>query len=83
MRILHTSDWHIGKTLFGQKRYSEHESFLLWLSDTIQEKHIDVLLVSGDIFDTSTPGNRAQELYYEFLCRIAKSSCSHVVITAG
>lgn len=83
MRILHTSDWHIGKTLFGQKRYTEHESFLLWLSDTIQEKHIDVLLVSGDIFDTSTPGNRAQELYYEFLCRTAKSSCSHVVITAG
>lgn len=83
MRLLHTSDWHIGKTIFGQKRYDEYESFLLWLSDTIQEKKIDVLLVAGDIFDTSTPSNRAQELYYKFLCRTASSPCRHVVITAG
>ncbi|HON34259.1 MAG: exonuclease SbcCD subunit D C-terminal domain-containing protein [Thermovirgaceae bacterium] len=83
MRLLHTSDWHIGRTLYGRKRYEEHESFLSWLAKTIQDKAIDVLLVAGDVFDTSAPNNRAQELYYRFLCRVAASSCRHVVAIAG
>lgn len=83
MRILHTSDWHIGRTLYGKKRYEEFEAFLNWLSDVIQQNKIDVLLVAGDVFDTSTPSNRAQELYYRFLCRVVASSCRHVVIVAG
>lgn len=83
MKILHTSDWHIGRTLYGRKRYEEFEAFLTWLSETIQENAIDVLLVAGDVFDTSAPSNRAQELYYRFLCRVAASSCRHVVIVAG
>lgn len=83
MRILHTSDWHIGRTLYGRKRYEEFESFLTWLTDTIQQNAIDALLVAGDIFDTSAPSNRAQELYYRFLCRVAASSCRHVVVIAG
>ena len=83
MRILHTSDWHIGRTLYGKKRYEEFEAFLNWLSDVIQQNKIDVLLVAGDVFDTSTPSNRAQELYYQFLCRVVASSCRHVVIVAG
>jgi exonuclease SbcD len=83
MRILHTSDWHIGRTLYGKKRYEEFEAFLNWLADVIQQNKIDVLLVAGDVFDTSTPSNRAQELYYRFLCRVVASSCRHVVIVAG
>jgi DNA repair protein SbcD/Mre11 len=83
MKILHTSDWHIGRTLYGRKRYEEFEAFLTWLSKTIQQQDIDVLLVAGDVFDTSTPNNRAQELYYRFLCRMAASSCRHVVVVAG
>lgn len=83
MRVLHTSDWHIGRTLYGRKRYEEFEAFLSWLAETIQKNAIDVLLVAGDIFDTSTPSNRAQELYYRFLCRVATSSCRHVVVVAG
>src|SRR5450756_1372264 len=83
MRILHTSDWHIGRTLYGRKRHDEHEAFLLWLSDTIREQQADVLLIAGDIFDTITPGTRAQELYYQFLCRIAASECHHVFVTGG
>lgn len=83
MKILHTSDWHIGRTLYGKKRYEEFEAFLNWLSDVIQQNKIDVLLVAGDVFDTSTPSNRAQELYYRFLCRVVASSCRHVVIVAG
>jgi len=83
MRVLHTSDWHIGRTLYGRKRYEEFESFLTWLAETIQQNEIDALLVAGDVFDTSAPSNRAQELYYRFLCRVAASSCRHVVVVAG
>ncbi|ADI37792.1 exonuclease SbcCD subunit D C-terminal domain-containing protein [Waddlia chondrophila] len=83
MRVLHTSDWHIGRTLYGRKRYEEFEAFLAWLAETIQQNEIDTLLVAGDVFDTSTPSNRAQELYYRFLCRVAASSCRHVVVVAG
>jgi exonuclease SbcD len=83
MRVLHTSDWHIGRTLYGRKRYEEFESFLTWLAETIQQNEIDALLVAGDVFDTSAPSNRAQELYYRFLCRVAASSCRHVIVVAG
>ena len=83
MKILHTSDWHIGRALYGRKRYEEFEAFLNWLAKTIQQDEIDALLVAGDVFDTSTPSNRAQELYYRFLCRVAASSCRHVVVVAG
>ena len=83
MKILHTSDWHLGRSLYGKKRYDEFSEFLDWLGKTIEKEDIDVLLVAGDIFDTSTPSNRAQKLYYRFLCRVAGSCCRHIVVIAG
>jgi len=83
MKILHTSDWHLGRSLYGRKRYDEFTAFLDWLAQTIEDENIDALLVAGDVFDTSTPSNRAQELYYRFLCRVAASCCRHVVVIAG
>src|SRR3972149_5646616 len=83
MKIIHASDWHIGRALYGCKRYEEFEAFLAWLGEFIVKDHVHVLLVGGGIFDNSTPSNRAQELYYRFLYRVANSSCRHVVITAG
>ncbi|MEN8179993.1 MAG: exonuclease SbcCD subunit D C-terminal domain-containing protein [Pseudomonadota bacterium] len=83
MKVLHTSDWHIGRTLYGRKRYAEFEAFLIWLAETIQQNEVDALLVAGDIFDTSAPSNRAQGLYYRFLCQVAASNCRHVVVIAG
>ncbi len=83
MKFLHTSDWHLGRSLYGRKRYEEFSAFLNWLLDAIEEQEIDTLLVSGDIFDTSTPSNRSQELYYRFLCQVANSCCQHVVVIAG
>ncbi|MCG6881956.1 MAG: exonuclease SbcCD subunit D C-terminal domain-containing protein [Deltaproteobacteria bacterium] len=83
MKILHTSDWHLGRSLYGRKRYDEFTAFLNWLGDTIESENIDALLVAGDVFDTSVPSNRAQELYYRFICRIADSCCRHIVIIAG
>ncbi len=83
MKILHTSDWHLGRALYGRKRYKEFEQFLAWLFDTITRECIDVLLVAGDIFDTTTPSNRAQHLYYQFLSRVSDSCCNHIVIIGG
>lgn len=83
MKLLHTSDWHIGRTLYGRKRYEEFEAFLQWLAEQVREREITTLLVAGDIFDTSVPSNRAQALYYRFLCQVATSACRHVVVVAG
>ncbi|RLJ21052.1 exonuclease sbcCD subunit D [bacterium endosymbiont of Escarpia laminata] len=83
MKILHTSDWHIGRALYGRKRYQEFDAFLSWLAEKIDQEQVDALLVAGDVFDTSTPSNRAQALYYRFLCRVAASSCHHVIVIAG
>ena len=83
MRLLHTSDWHIGHTLFGRKRYEVHEQFLEWLLECLKTERIDVLLVAGDIFDTIAPTNRAQAMYYGFLHRVAATGCRHIVISGG
>jgi DNA repair protein SbcD/Mre11 len=83
MKILHTSDWHLGRSLYGRKRYEEFSAFLNWLAKTIEDEKVDALLVAGDVFDTSMPSNRAQELYYRFLCRVSTSGCRHVVVIAG
>lgn len=83
LTILHTSDWHLGRRLYGRMRYEEFEAFLNWLYGTICTQQIDVLIVAGDIFDTMTPSNRAQALYYEFLGRVSRSCCEHIVIVAG
>ena len=82
LRILHTSDWHIGRTLYGRRRYETFSAFLDWLADTVRDRHVDVLIVAGDVFDTSAPSNRAQELYYRFLCRVMPF-CRHIVVVAG
>ena len=83
MKILHTSDWHLGRSLYSKKRYHEFEAFLNWLNATIISEKIEILLIAGDIFDTTTPSNRAQALYYQFLCQVAASCCRHIVIIAG
>ena len=83
MRILHTSDWHIGHRLYEQDRIGEHRQFLDWLLTKIKEKEVDVLLVAGDIFDTALPSSEATNLYYRFLFRLYSETHAHAVITAG
>ncbi len=83
MKILHTSDWHLGQSFMGKSRQEEHKVFLEWLLVTIEEENIDVLIVAGDIFDTGTPPNYALELYYNILIKLANSLCKYIVITAG
>ena len=83
MRLLHTSDWHLGKHLYGQRRTDEFDAFLSWLADTLAQQQVDVLIVAGDIFDTNTPSNTAQQQYYRFLHQVATQHCQHVVVIAG
>ncbi|MDE0309750.1 MAG: exonuclease SbcCD subunit D C-terminal domain-containing protein [Acidiferrobacterales bacterium] len=83
IKFLHTSDWHIGRTLYGKRRFAEFENFFAWLVETVKENSIDVLLVAGDIFDNATPSNRAQEIYYDLLHQAAASKCRHIVIIGG
>lgn len=83
MRILHTADWHLGRTLYSKTRYVEFQKFLDWLLKTIKEQSVDVLLVAGDVFDTASPNNAAQQLYYRFLSQLSDTGCRHVAITGG
>ncbi|MDP2283721.1 MAG: exonuclease subunit SbcD, partial [Pseudohongiella sp.] len=83
LKILHTSDWHLGRALYGQKRYEEFDALLTWMINTLQEQHIDVLLIAGDVFDTGTPSNRAMQQYYRFLTQVSDTHCRHVVIIGG
>ena len=83
MKLLHTSDWHLGRMLYREKRYEEFSLFLDWLLATIQDQQIDILLISGDVFDTTTPSNLAQKLYYNFLSRLSGTACHSTVIIGG
>lgn len=83
MKILHTSDWHLGQKFLYNDREEEHRRALAWLIDTIKAEQIDGLLVAGDIFDISNPPNYARRLYYNFLTQLLRTNCQHIVITGG
>ncbi len=83
MKILHTSDWHLGRKLYGRSRHDEFAAFLDWLAGVVEARGIDTLLVAGDVFDTGTPGTHTQELYYRFLSQVAAGPCRHLVVTGG
>lgn len=84
MKILHTADWHLGKSLYAKKdREKEHTAFLEWLLKTIADEKIDLLLIAGDIFDTATPSSTAQKMYYDFLIKVKNKGCNHVIVIGG
>ena len=83
MRILHTSDWHLGQKFLSKDRIEEHQRALDWLRSTIIEEQVEVLLVSGDIFDIGNPPSYARKMYYQFLTSLHGTYCRHVVITGG
>jgi DNA repair protein SbcD/Mre11 len=82
MKILHTADWHLGKKLYKQELTEEHQLFFEWLIQTIKERKIDVLLISGDVFDLSNPPTEARALYYWFLRKMIEQKCK-IIITGG
>jgi len=83
LRLLHTSDWHLGKKLYKLERLPEQEYFLTWLSNTLEQEKIDVLLISGDIFDVPSPPAKAYKLYHDFLFQCAKLGVQVHIITGN
>ncbi len=84
MKIIHTSDWHLGARLHEEDRADEHTAFLQWLLDLMASERPDALVVAGDIFDVKAPSPQAQSLYYGFLANVVKERlCRKVVVTAG
>jgi exonuclease SbcD len=84
MRLLHTSDWHLGQTLHNFDRTHEHQRFLDWLLDTIVAEQVDALLIAGDIFDNSNPSAASQRQLYRFLQQArARSPQLDIVVVAG
>jgi len=83
MKILHTSDWHLGHRLLEQSQQEEQALFLDWLINYITTDKIDVLLVAGDVFDVGVPSAQAQKLYYDFLIQLHHTTCREVIITGG
>lgn len=83
MKILHTSDWHLGHQFHSRRRETEFEQFLHWLLETIRERRIDALIVAGDLFDSSAPSNAAMRLYCDFLLELQSTPCRLAVLTGG
>lgn len=84
MRIIHTADWHLGQTFFGYDRAAEHTRFFDWLKTVVKEKSADLLLVSGDVYDTQNPSAESQRLFYRFIKELNEKNPSlHVIIIAG
>ncbi|MBP1203633.1 exonuclease SbcD [Duganella sp. 1411] len=84
MRLLHTSDWHLGQSLHNFERHYEHQRFLDWLLDTIVAERADALLIAGDIFDNANPSSASQKQLYRFLQR-ARERVPHLnlIVIAG
>ena len=67
MRILHTADWHLGNYFYGHDRMVEYRHFFNWLLSTLRQQLPDVLIISGNVFDSASPSASAEQLLYDFL----------------
>ncbi|MES2129739.1 MAG: exonuclease SbcCD subunit D C-terminal domain-containing protein [Pseudomonadota bacterium] len=84
MRLLHTSDWHLGQTLHNYERTYEHQCFLDWLLATLEAEQPDALLIAGDIFDNGNPSAASLKQFYRFLQQArARRPGMAIVVTAG
>ncbi|MCS4267477.1 exonuclease subunit SbcD [Serratia sp. BIGb0163] len=80
MRLIHTSDWHLGQYFFTKSRAAEHQAFLRWLIEQIEQQQVDALIVAGDLFDTGSPPSYARELYNRFVVDLQRTGCQLVVL---
>lgn len=83
MKILHTSDWHLGQYFMMKSREAEHFAFLNWLVETIKSENIDAIIVAGDIFDSTSPPSYARKLYSEFIVNLQRVGCTQLIIVSG
>lgn len=82
MKILHTSDWHLGQYFMGKSRKNEHGALIKWLFECVDDNAIDVVVIAGDIFDTGSPPSYARELYNQLVLGLHQRECQ-LVIVAG
>ena len=82
IKILHTSDLHIGKRLYQEELAEDLQLYFNWMTDLIEKEKIDVLVVSGDIFDVANPSGESRKVYFELLVKLSRLKCK-VIITAG
>ncbi|MBC6002178.1 MAG: exonuclease SbcCD subunit D [Paeniclostridium sordellii] len=83
MRFIHTSDWHLGKNLEGHSRLAEQEKFCKDFIDLVNENDIDMVIIAGDIYDTSNPPAQAEKLFYKTVSELSQSGKRCVLIIAG
>jgi exonuclease SbcD len=83
LKILHTSDWHLGANLYNTSREDEHALFLEWLLQTLRDTRADVLLMAGDVFHYAHPSAEALRLYYRFLARVGQETAVQQVVMVG
>lgn len=83
MRILHTGDWHLGRTLEGRSRFEEQVAFVDELVRIVKEGNIDLVLLAGDVYDTVNPPAAAEQLFYDAVSRLAEDGRREVVVISG
>lgn len=83
MKILHTGDWHLGKNLEGVSRMDEQEEFLKDFVDMVEENHIDLIMIAGDVYDNPNPPARAEKMFYDTLKRLSKNGDRLTLVIAG
>ncbi|TDT60750.1 exodeoxyribonuclease I subunit D [Enterobacter sp. AG5470] len=83
MRIIHTSDWHLGQNFYSKSRATEHAAFLDWLLVAAEENQVDAIIVAGDVFDTGSPPSYARELYNRFVVKLQQTGCQLVVLAGN
>lgn len=83
MKILHTSDWHLGQHFISKSRAQEHHAFMRWLLEQVELHQVAAVIVAGDIFDTGTPPSYARELYNEFVVSMSQLDCQLIVLAGN
>ena len=83
MRFIHTSDWHLGKHLEGHSRIEEQKKFCRDFIDIVNEKNIDMVIIAGDIYDTSNPPAEAEKLFYKTVSELSADGERCVVVISG
>ena len=82
MKLLHTSDWHLGQYFMGKSRQSEHQAFIAWFVEQVKKHEVDAVVIAGDIFDTGAPPSYARELYNQLIVKLNQCN-SQLIILAG
>lgn len=80
MRIIHTSDWHLGQYFYTRSRAPEHQAFLHWLVQQVEQYQADAVIVAGDVFDNGAPPSYAREMYNHFVVALQRTGCQLVVM---